>query len=364
MLEIKGEYGKDCKIFIDEVESSAMSTIYNILNHPVSEGKKVRIMPDVHDGVDIVIGFTMPLGDMVNPNHIGVDIGCGVLTAEMPKLSHSLEEIDQIIRKVIPMGFNHRDKASTIFSPPKGLEDTCKKIGLDYGAVLRQIGTLGGGNHYIEIGKGAKGKIYISIHSGSRNFGLQVCKYHTQQAQNHQKGYSYLKGVEMVEYFSDMKIAQEFAYINRLTMLNDIKESLGLKIDFRCGIFDTIHNYIDFSRGIIRKGAVSAEKGELLAIPMNMRDGVLICVGKGNEDWNFSAPHGAGRILSRGAAKRTVKLDDFTEAMNGVYSTSINKDTLDESPFAYKDMNTIIDCIKDTVEIISVVKPILNIKAS
>lgn len=363
MLEIKGEYGKDCKIFIDEVEPSAMSTIYNILNHPVSEGKKVRIMPDVHDGVDIVIGFTMPLGDMVNPNHIGVDIGCGVLTAELPELKYSLQEIDERIRKAIPMGFSHREKSKIIFDLPNGLEDTCKKLDLDYGGVLKQIGTLGGGNHYIEIGE-SNGKYFISIHTGSRNFGLQVCKYHAKQAQNHQKGYSYLKGVEMVEYFADMKIAQQFARINRQTILNDILECLNIKIDVKKASFDTIHNYIDFGRGIIRKGAISAEKGEVLAIPMNMRDGVLICVGKGNEDWNFSAPHGAGRILSRGAAKRTVKLDDFTETMNGIYSSSINKDTLDESPFVYKDMNTIIDCIKDTVEIIDVVKPILNIKAS
>lgn len=362
MLEIKGEYGKDCKIFIDEVESSAMSTIYGILNHPVSQNKKVRIMPDVHDGVDIVIGFTMPLGDMVNPNHIGVDIGCGVLTAELPKLNYTLQEIDERIRGAIPMGFSHRDKAKIIFDLPEGIEDTCYKLGLDYGGVVKQIGTLGGGNHYIEIGE-SKGRYFISIHTGSRNFGLQVCKYHAKQAQNHQKGYSYLKGVEMVEYFKDMKIAQQFARINRQTILHDILETLGMKIDVKKDSFDTIHNYIDFGRGIIRKGAISAEKGEKIAIPMNMRDGVLICIGKGNEDWNFSAPHGAGRILSRGAAKKSIKIDDFAATMEGIYSSSVSESTLDESPFAYKDMNTIIECIGDSVDVIDIVKPVLNIKA-
>lgn len=360
MLEIKGEYGKDCKIFIDEVETSAMSTIYGILNHPVSEGKKVRIMPDVHDGVDIVIGFTMPLGDMVNPNHIGVDIGCGVLTAELPELKYSLQEIDERIRKVIPMGFTHRQEAKIIGSLPNGIEQTCKKLGLDYGGVLKQIGTLGGGNHYIEIGE-SKGRYFLSIHSGSRNFGLQVCKYHAKQAQNHQKGYSYLTGDAMVEYISDMKVAQEFALLNRQTMLHDILEAIGQKTKVLS--FDTIHNYIDMQRMIIRKGAISAELGEKVAIPMNMRDGVLICVGKGNEDWNFSAPHGAGRIMSRSAAKKAVNIEDFKNTMSEVYSSSVNEATLDESPFAYKDMNTILECIKDTVEVVDIVKPILNIKA-
>lgn len=363
MLEIKGEYGKDCKIFIDEVETSAMSTIYSILNHPVSKDKKVRIMPDVHDGVDIVIGFTMPLGDMVNPNHIGVDIGCGVLTAELPNLNHySLKEIDERIRKVIPMGFTHRQESKIIGSLPNGLEQTCKKLGLDYGGVLKQIGTLGGGNHYIEIGT-SRGKYFLSIHSGSRNFGLQVCKYHAKQAQNHQKGYSYLTGEAMSEYISDMKIAQEFALLNRRTMLHETAKSMGLGSGVVYNCFDTIHNYIDMNRMIIRKGAISAELGEKVAIPMNMRDGVLICIGKGNEDWNFSAPHGAGRILSRSAAKKSVNIEDFKNTMSEVYSTSVTEATLDESPFAYKDMNTIIECIKDTVKIIDIVKPILNIKA-
>lgn len=360
MLEIKGQYGKDCKIFIDEVEASAMSTIYSILNHPVSDGKKVRIMPDVHDGVDIVIGFTMPLGDMVNPNHIGVDIGCGVLTVELPDLQYSLQEIDERIRKVIPMGFFHRQEARISGDPLLGVEETCKRLGLDYGSVLKQIGTLGGGNHYIEIGE-SNGKYFLSIHSGSRNFGLQVCRYHAKQAQNHQKGYSYLAGDAMTEYMCDMKVAQEFAILNRRTMLCDILDAIGQKTIVSS--FDTIHNYIDMRRMIIRKGAISAELGERVAIPMNMRDGVLICVGKGNEDWNYSAPHGAGRILSRSAAKRSVKIEDFIETMSEVYSSSINESTLDESPFAYKDMNTIIECIKDTVDVVDIVKPILNIKA-
>jgi RNA-splicing ligase RtcB len=360
MLEIKGEYGKDCKIFIDEVETSAMSTIYSILNHPVSDGKKVRIMPDVHDGVDIVIGFTMPLGDMVNPNHIGVDIGCGVLTAELHELKYSLKEINERIHNVIPMGFAHRQEAKIIGSLPNGLEQICKKLELDYGGVVKQIGTLGGGNHYIEIGE-SNGKYFLSIHSGSRNFGLQVCKYHAKQAQNHQRGYSYLTGNNMTEYISDMKIAQEFALLNRHTILHDILDAIGHNTKVLS--FDTIHNYIDMQRMIIRKGAISAELGKKVAIPMNMRDGVLIGIGKGNADWNYSAPHGAGRIMSRSEAKKNVNIDEFKNTMNNIYSTSINEKTLDESPFAYKDMNIILDCIKDTVDVIDIIKPILNIKA-
>lgn len=361
ILELKGKYNKDCKIFTDQVEESALSTIYGILNHPVSENVPIRIMPDVHDGVDIVIGFTMPLGNMVNPNHIGVDIGCGVLTVELPALSMSLEEIDREIRRVIPMGFSHRETATTD-TLPVGLEEVSNKLGLDYGSVVRQIGTLGGGNHYIELGT-HNGRLFLSIHSGSRNFGLQVCKYHARAAQNHQPGYSYLTGEAMGAYLRDMVVAQQFAKTNRFAMLQEILTALNVNPRETRMMFDTVHNYIDMDRGIIRKGAISAEAGEMVAIPMNMRDGFIVGIGKGNPDWNYSAPHGAGRIMSRGAAKRAISLEDFQASMEGIYSSSVVRETIDESPFAYKPMDTILEYIKDTVNVTMIVKPILNIKS-
>lgn len=359
MIELTGKYNKDCKIFIDDIEQSAMDTIYNILNHPVSEGIPIRIMPDVHDGVDIVIGFTMPLRNFVNPNHIGVDIGCGVLCIGIPKLKMPLSEINTKIRDVVPMGFSHRQ--ASVFDGDKmdGLKELSDKVELDFGDVCRQIGTLGGGNHFIEIGENGDAW-YLFIHTGSRNFGLKVCQYHSKKAKNHQSAYSYLESVEKDEYMTDMRIAQKFAKINRNVIAKSILDALEIrKSEIIC---DTIHNYIG-KDNIIRKGAVSAYSGEKLVIPMNMRDGTLICMGKGNPDWNFSAPHGAGRILSRGAAKKTVNIEDFRTTMQGVYSTSISESTLDESPFAYKDMDVIIECIRNTVNIIDIVKPILNIKA-
>lgn len=341
-----------------------MSTIYGILNHPVSEGKKIRIMPDVHDGAGIVIGFTMPIGEMVNPEHIGVDIGCSVLMAKVSDIDMPLEEIDKKIRESIPMGFSHRSESPFgryIPDKLKGIEPLCNKMGLELGDVMRQLGTLGGGNHYIEIGRAEKtNEMWVSIHTGSRNFGLQVCKYHKNKAKN--KSMPYLTGNDMLEYFEDMKIAQAFASLNRLIIWQDIAAAIGAINKTRL-VFETMHNYIDFKRGIIRKGAVSAEKGELLAIPMNMRDGVLLCMGKGNEDWNYSAPHGAGRIMSRSAAKKSVTLEEFSDSMKGVFSTSVNEATIDESPFAYKDMSVIMENISDTVDIIDIIKPVLNIKA-
>lgn len=360
MIQLEGKYGKDCKIFIDEVEESALATIQSILDDEVSANVPVRIMPDTHDGVDIVIGFTMPLSDRVNPNHIGVDIGCGVLCARIPKLSISLADIDEHIRAAVPMGFERRKSAVPINFCEDGINALISKIGLNAEDVWKQIGTLGGGNHFIEIGEDGD-DWYLFIHSGSRNFGLQVCKYHAAKAKAN--GSKYLMGNDMYEYISDMYTAQLFADTNRAAIADSIRCALDIldkPFDVVC---DTKHNYIDHSRNIIRKGAVSAEKGQLLVIPMNMRDGVLLCAGKGNADWNYSAPHGAGRVLSRAKAKQQLAMSEFEKEMHGIYSTSVCESTLDESPMAYKDMQTIIDCIVDTVEIKKIIKPILNIKA-
>lgn len=356
MLELIGKFGKDCKVFIDNVEQSALATIYSILDDEVSANVPVRIMPDTHDGVDIVIGFTMPISDRVNPNHIGVDIGCGVTCGRIPKMTMSLAEIDERIRAVVPMGFAHRASAGTL-EDYHGIENLARKIGQDFAGVCRQIGTLGGGNHFIEIGECCD-DWYLFVHSGSRNFGLQVCKYHAAKAKAN--GSKYLFGADMIEYFDDMITAQIFAAQNRAAIIHSIMSALDAEGEYVC---DTVHNYIDFDRNIIRKGAVRAEADETLVIPMNMRDGVLLCRGKGNPDWNYSAPHGAGRVLARGQAKRQLDMEEFEQQMAGIYSSSICPSTLDESPMAYKDMQTIIDCIGDTVKVEKIIKPIINIKA-
>lgn len=357
MLKLEGKHGKDCKVFIDSVEDAALSTIYSILDDEVSVNVPVRIMPDTHEGMDIVIGFTMPITDMVNPNHIGVDIGCGVTCGRIPKMEMSLAEIDERIRAAIPMGFAHRASLHPFASENSEMEALAIKIGQEPETVYRQLGTLGGGNHFIEIGESGE-EWYIFVHTGSRNFGLQVCKYHAAKAKAN--GSKYLSGDDMKEYFDDMVVAQRFAAQNRNAIVASIMGALNITGEYVC---DTTHNYIDFTRGIIRKGAVRAEAGETLVIPMNMRDGVLLCKGKGNPDWNYSAPHGAGRVLSRGQAKRKLDMAEFEQQMQGIYSSSVCESTLDESPMAYKDMQTIIDCIGDTVEVVKVIKPILNIKA-
>lgn len=356
MLELKGEYGKDCKVFIDNVEPSALSIIYFILDDEISTNVPVRIMPDVHAGVDIVIGFTMPITDRVNPNHVGVDIGCGVGCWRIPKMTMDLMEISKRILAAVPTGFAHSETAY----PLKGIcgvEKLAEKIGQYYSGVCRQIGTLGGGNHFIEIGE-YDNEWYLFVHSGSRNFGLQVCKYHAAKAKAN--GSKYLVGADMNEYFDDMITTQIFAAQNREVIIRNILSALDVEGECIC---DTVHNYIDFDRNIIRKGAVRAEANETLVIPMNMRDGVLLCRGKGNPDWNYSAPHGAGRVLARGQAKRQLDMKEFEQQMSGIYSPSVCWSTLDESPMAYKDMQTIIDCIGDTVMVEKIIKPILNIKA-
>ena len=361
MIELQGVKNKDCKIFTDNVEESALSTIYNIINEDAFENVPIRIMPDVHDGKDIVIGFTAPLTGKVNPNHIGVDIGCGVLCVTY-EVQHNipLEDVDNLIRDVIPLGYCRNSKGGNM--PPELTEEVeaiCKKLSLDFGDVTRQLGTLGGGNHFIELGT-TEGMGVITIHTGSRNFGKRVCDYHANKAKI--KGTKYLEGTDMEEYIHDMKIAQHFASLNRSLILLSIFKVLNISTMDIIHNIDTIHNYID-NNNIIRKGAVSAQENELLVIPMNMRDGILVCKGKGNPDWNYSAPHGAGRIYSRSKAKEQLSLEEFKREMEGIYSTSVNQSTIDESPMAYKPIDEITKHIKDTVEILYIIKPDLNIKA-
>lgn len=406
MKTLTGTYGKDCKVFTDNIEPQALETIQKLLDNPVTEGKPVRIMPDTHDGKGIVIGFTMPVGEWVNPNHIGVDIGCGMLCAEIKSTitPDMYIDIDRRIREVVPMGFDVHETGANkeyIFAPLHtigdlflrgDIDELVQKIEMTRDLWENSLGTLGGGNHFIELGRSEKtGKYYLTIHSGSRNFGKRVCDYHAKNLDGYKKMLGeeverikqalpkqqwndaikeakkrlqgregYLTGEAKEEYLKDMYIAQAYASVNRYTMLHLILDRMG----WQCGkVIETVHNYISPKDGIIRKGAVSAHLGEELIIPMNMADGILLCRGKGNEDWNCSAPHGAGRLFSRTAAKEQLSMEEFRERMNNVYSTSVCESTLDESPMAYKPTDEIRLLIEPTVEVLDVIKPVVNLKA-
>lgn len=429
MLELKGKYNKDCKIFVDQIEQEAISLIQSILDKKVSDGVPVRIMPDVHAGKGITIGFTMPLTELLSPAYVGVDIGCGMLSAKFDgQTSMDLEKIDVRIREGVPMGFNlHEERLvktlpfgevqriadeftkrfnenfDTSYSAPtydeKWLDKKMKDIKMDPIKFWKAIGTLGGGNHFIEVGKSDKSNSYwVTVHSGSRNFGLKIADYWTNVANGKVKqvpkeyneelqiiiqntnpksaipkkvqtlkekyGFGidkeFLSGDNLIGYLYDMIFAQQYATWNRETMLDSIQKALKIK-GFE-EVINTTHNYVDFKDFVIRKGAISAYKGEKLIIPFNMRDGILICEGKSNENWNNSAPHGAGRLMSRSKAKESVDLVDFKRTMKGVYSTSVCKGTLDESPFAYKSAEMIEKAIEPTAVILEKIKPMLNIK--
>ena len=414
----------DLKIFTDNVEEAAVNQINLLLQQEPFKDCKVRIMPDVHAGKGCVIGFTADLDDKVIPNIVGVDIGCGMLCVELGKIELDLEKLDKIIHEVVPAGRNIREHKLIEF--PKINELYCLRELKETNKFNRAIGTLGGGNHFIEVDED-DGKKYLVIHTGSRNMGKQVADYYQNLAielcsgkeemyqkeeeiiktykeqgrkaeiQKALKGLEkqyknnkpslpnelcYLEGKYREMYLHDMKICQEYASLNRKYIANKILEGIGYEKTMIANVegrsegvilssnkpkvnwFETIHNYISFEDNIVRKGAISAKKGERVLIPINMRDGSIIAVGKGNDDWNQSAPHGAGRIMSRGKAKETFNLQEFKDSMKGIYTTSVNQSTIDEAPFVYKPMQEIIDNIGDTVEIEKIIKPIYNFKAS
>lgn len=393
MKTIKNNKGIETKIFAETFEFEAYDQIKKLVNFEAYENAKVRIMPDAHAGKGCTVGTTMTITDKITPNLVGVDIGCGMLTVKLKDKEIDLLKLDSIIKSKIPHGFNvHKSsKAKFEFKNIK-----CKKH-VDLERASLSIGSLGGGNHFIEVGKDENtDDLYLVIHSGSRKLGGDVCKYYQDKAfQNTNemgtiaknliqklkaegrekeiaselkkikkpvtdKELAYLTGYDFKDYMNDMAIVQKFATLNRQTMAEIILKEAGLQETER---FETIHNYIDFNRMILRKGAVSAEKNETLLIPINMRDGSLLCVGKGNNDWNFSAPHGAGRLMSRSKAKELINMDEFKKSMEGIYSSSVVKATLDEAPQAYKSIDEIKNAITDTVDIIAVIKPIYNFKS-
>lgn len=410
MKLINGIY-TDAKIFTHNVEETAISQIQSLVNHEVTEGTKVSIMPDVHAGKGTTIGTTISLPEdftdwKICPNIVGVDINCGVLMYNLGSERVDLERLDKVINKFIPSGFNIHGQAKDLdFSKNVINKLTIKITGDAEERIHKSLGTLGGGNHFIELGVDENGDNWLAVHSGSRNLGVQVAKHHQEIAISElekankvdigsiienlkatdrhseiqsaiveaNKGLSkitrssmdlaFLTGDLLKDYILDMELAQTYGQINRETMLNIIVENMGFNVVDK---FDSAHNFIEhenFTNGMIRKGATSAKLGERLVIPLNMRDGSLICEGKGNEDWNNSAPHGAGRLMSRNQAREQLKLEDFKDQMKNVYSSSILIETLDEAPEAYKSAQEIIGYIKETVDIIHLVKPIYNFKA-
>ncbi len=427
MLEIKGKY-TDAKIFIDDVEEGVFEQIYGIINSQVSDGLKVRIMPDTHVGSGICIGLAMELGKFLNANWCGVDISCGLLSAKFDKNTHiDLEKLELQIRQTIPTGFNIHDSSvvkeldfnaiqntadkfvskynerfGTSYSAPtynqKWLSNRLKEIKMDEVKFWNSISSMGGSNHFLELGRSLSGDYWITVHSGSRNLGVKVADYWNNVANGKVKVVSneynkeldyilvntmpksdipkklkelkekytvgidkgYLSGDNMMGYLYDMILCYHYAQLSRYTMLELIRVKLGIKKydDF----ISTVHNYIDMDDMIIRKGAVKAIKGQRFLLPFNMRDGILICEGLSNPDWLCTSPHGSGRLFSRSKAKETVDFDEYKKSMKGIVTTSVTKSTLDESPQSYKNSELIESLIQDTAVVIDRIKPILNIK--
>lgn len=398
MITIKGTQ-TEAKIFSNYPQDTAIEQIQELCNQAFLKDTKISIMPDYHAGKGCVIGTTIQLKDKVVPNLVGVDVGCGVLTVKLQEKQVDFNELDRVIRTYVPSGADlHTDETVGFIhtSFPKKEEFKAEHI-LSENKSLYSLGTLGGGNHFIEVSKDTEGHHYLTIHTGSRYVGTKIAQYYQKLAitkhrrhdltelieqlkaegrqreiqsviENHKNQHpvipddlAYLEGEDFHDYIHDMKLAQAFAKANREEIARAITANMSFEVvDF----FDTVHNYIDTDNLILRKGAVSAAAGERLIIPINMRDGSILAVGKGNEDWNYSAPHGAGRVLSRTKAMKTLNMEDFHNTMKGIWTTSVSEETLDEAPMAYKTMDEILEKIEETAKIASFIKPVYNFKAS
>ena len=402
MIELQGRYNM-AKIFTDTVDEESLRQVQTLLDQPFCEGERIRMMPDIHAGAGCTIGTTMTVTDKIVPNLVGVDIGCGMEVIRVKETHLEPKKLDRVIREHIPSGFDRRTAAHRYAARIDLTALRCAdKVRLDVAKI--SLGTLGGGNHFIEANRDEEGCLYVVVHSGSRHLGLEVANYYQEEAFRQRKGVdrralaekteqliaqykaegrekelqdtlkalkagaetsvpkalAYCSGYLFDDYIHDMKIVQEFAALSRQAMTDEIVKGMKLHVEEQ---FTTIHNYIDTDAMVLRKGSVRALAGEQLIIPINMRDGSLICIGKGNEDWNCSAPHGAGRLMSRSKAKESFTVSQFKREMQGVYSTSINQGTLDEAPMAYKDMQSILDNIGPTAEVVKIIKPVYNFKA-
>ena len=395
---------RNLKIFTENIDDKAVEQIDLLLEQDAFKNSKIRIMPDVHAGKGCVIGFTGDLGDKVIPNIVGVDIGCGMSCTNLGKIDIDFKKLDDFINNNIPSGMNVNDNIVALFDIKRLY---CYDKLKNYQWIENSVGSLGGGNHFIEIDIADDGEKYLVIHTGSRNLGSQVanyyqgladkiCNYSLLEYERKRKeilstykelgkekeiqrdlislkkelevnknnipyDLAYLEGEQRDAYLHDMRICQEFAVLNRYTIARRIADYMGWNID---NYFESVHNYISFEDNIVRKGAISAKKGEKVIIPINMRDGCIIGIGKGNDDWNNSAPHGAGRVMSRSEAMKMINLDDYKKSMENIYTTSVTENTKDEAPFAYKSIKEILEHIIPTVEVVTVIKPVYNFKAS
>ena len=370
MLEFQGKYAS-CKVMIDSVEETAIKQIHEFLDCPAFEGAKIRIMPDVHAGAGAVIGFTSSLTDKIIPNVVGVDIGCGIASVNLGAREVDFAAFDAFVRANVPSGFSVHELAGLPDIDDddflSSVHDVVKTTEQHQERVLRSLGTLGGGNHFIELGHDEAGSTWLTAHTGSRNFGLRVATYHQDIAVKtvgKMGGLEWLEGDAATTYRCHMMVAQSYAARNREMIFQRLVEGFFAVPLGEVPMVESVHNYIDFQDRTIRKGAIAAHAGQMVVIPWNMRDGLIIGVGKGAADWNESAPHGAGRVMGRGQAKRTLKVEDFTATMVGVWSSCIGAKTLDEAPMAYKDHDAIEAALGDTVEVLHRVKPVYNFKAS
>lgn len=397
MKEVIGKYNT-AKIFTDVVDDASIAQVKELCDQEFCTGSRIRLMPDIHAGAGCTVGTTMTIKDRVVPNLVGVDIGCGMEAVKIKENNLDMVRLDRVIRERIPAGFEVRAAAHKYADRVDLREMRCADR-VDLNRARNSVGTLGGGNHFIEVDRDDEGKLYIVVHSGSRHLGLEVAKhyqeagykkisdsrdgleklieelkaagrqreiqqeikrYKSEYQCNIPKALAYVDGSLFDDYIHDMKIVQRFAEINRQAMVDEIVSGMGVHVEDQ---FTTIHNYIDTDSMILRKGAVSAKSDEILLIPINMRDGSIIGVGKGNEDWNCSAPHGAGRLMSRAKAKERFTVAEFEKQMDGIYTTSVNQETLDECPMAYKSMDAIAENIGPTVDILKIIKPVYNFKA-
>lgn len=375
MIEIYGQYANaivyTCENEKYALDEYARKQIQMLCNHKCAQGSSIRVMPDVHPGKICTIGLTMTVGDMLLPNLVGVDIGCGLTIAKLKVKNVEFQKLDKVIRENVPVGGAIRKKEHKFADKADiHLMNCVEKI--DYDKALKSIGTLGGGNHFIEVDKGDDGSLYLVVHSGSRHLGMEVTDYYLKKGQLKQQmkkegGHApyemtCLSGELLEDYLDDLDIMQDFAAINREAIIDSILSGMKWKAS---EIYTCIHNYVDFTneQPILRKGAISAKKGEKVIIPMNMKDGIILGTGLGNEQWNQSAPHGSGRVYKRSEVKEHHTVSEFKKEMEGIYSVCINKDTLDESPFAYRRIEDMLPIIKETVNVEEIIRPIYNYKA-
>ena len=398
MITLTGKYNS-CVIYTDNITAGTEGQLKALLDQESVRGSKIRIMPDCHEGAGCVIGSTMTVQDRIIPNLVGVDIGCGMLVVKLKEKRVDLPKLDSLIHKNVPAGFAVRTKTHKYLDRTRIEELLCPMSNED--RVFLSLGTLGGGNHFIELDKDDEGALYVVIHSGSRNLGVQVAGYYQKEAwmrlkKGDRRELTEQKIRELKEagrekeieaalkeitslsltvpyelaycekdlfeaYLHDMKITQEYAHFNRLAMADTILS--GMKLH-ETDCFESVHNYIDTEAMMLRKGACSAKLGERLIIPINMRDGSLLCTGKGNPEWNESAPHGAGRLMSRTQAKQSFSVSEFKKQMEGIFSTTVSRETLDECPMAYKPMEEIVKNVQETVTIDKIIRPVYNFKAA